>query len=121
MPPCFSVESIENRLHGEEVQVLYDLRFFRRGAARVRASFPASSAWLTFARAASSAIASFIPALMSRSELLATLRDLVAVGKHELEVNDFDIADRVDFPVHMYDVRVIKEAHHLEDGVGLAY
>ena len=67
--------------------------------------------------------ASFRVLVAGASRLLGFLKlrvDRLQVGEHQLGVDCFDVADRVDRAVHVRDVGVLKAPHHVQDRVDVA-
>jgi hypothetical protein len=51
------------------------------------------------------------------SDALFPFRDAFEVGEHELRVDDLDVANRIDGPRHVMNVRVVKTPDHLDNRV----
>jgi hypothetical protein len=74
----------------------------------------------TLVTRASSAWASLLPVLDVAGGLLEALVGAVEIGQRQLEVDDLDVAQRIDRAGDVDHVGIVEAAHHHEDGAGLA-
>ena len=71
-------------------------------------------------RARASTLASLPPVFAAAWAFLRRLSAVSRSDEHELELDDVDVAHRIDRARHVDHVRVVEAAHHHQDRVGLA-